>query len=51
MYYWTCPFCGANLDPNEKCDCENNKNFKEVSNNVRNQNHISGIIGSHQQSR
>jgi len=21
-YYWTCPYCGANLDPNEKCDCE-----------------------------
>lgn len=21
MYYNSCPFCGANLDPNEKCDC------------------------------
>lgn len=21
-YYWTCPLCGANLDPNEKCDCK-----------------------------
>jgi len=21
-YYWTCPECGANLDPGEKCDCE-----------------------------
>lgn len=20
--YWTCPLCGANLDKNEKCDCE-----------------------------
>lgn len=20
-YYKTCSFCGANLDPNEKCDC------------------------------
>lgn len=20
-YYGTCPFCGANLDPGEKCDC------------------------------
>lgn len=20
-YYWTCPYCGANLDPGEKCDC------------------------------
>ncbi len=22
MQYWTCPLCGANLDMNEKCDCE-----------------------------
>ena len=21
MYYWTCPDCGANLDPGESCDC------------------------------
>lgn len=21
-YYWTCPNCGANLDPGERCDCE-----------------------------
>lgn len=21
MYYHTCELCGANLDPNEKCDC------------------------------
>lgn len=20
-YYNTCPFCGANLDPGESCDC------------------------------
>ncbi len=28
MYYHTCPYCGANLDPEEKCDCsrEENKN-------------------------
>lgn len=40
-YYYTCPDCGANLDPGEKCDCQNNdnKNFKEVSVNDRNQNH------------
>lgn len=25
-YYWTCRDCGANLDPNEKCDCQNEKN-------------------------
>lgn len=23
MYYRTCPRCGANLDPDEKCDCMN----------------------------
>lgn len=21
-YYHTCPLCGANLDPNETCDCQ-----------------------------
>lgn len=21
MYYHTCPYCGANLDPDERCDC------------------------------
>jgi len=20
-YYRTCPYCGGNLDPDEKCDC------------------------------
>jgi hypothetical protein len=24
-YYHTCPDCGANLDPGEKCDCQNNQ--------------------------
>lgn len=30
-YYVTCPLCGANLDPNEKCDCcnESYSNIKE----------------------
>jgi len=23
MYYRTCPDCGANLDPDERCDCGN----------------------------
>lgn len=23
MGYWTCPYCGANLDCGEKCDCRN----------------------------
>ena len=21
VMYWTCPYCGANLDPGERCDC------------------------------
>lgn len=24
-YYRTCPYCGANLDPGERCDCQDNK--------------------------
>lgn len=27
-YYWTCPHCGANLDPGEKCDCQESENEK-----------------------
>lgn len=22
MDYWTCPYCGANLDPWERCGCQ-----------------------------
>lgn len=22
MMYHTCPYCGANLDPGERCDCQ-----------------------------
>ena len=25
-YYDTCPNCGANLDPGERCDCAEEKN-------------------------
>lgn len=21
-FYYTCPFCGASLDPGEQCDCQ-----------------------------
>lgn len=24
-YYRTCPYCGANLDPGERCDCLESK--------------------------
>ena len=29
MYYHTCKFCGANLDPGEKCDCQMNTTEKK----------------------
>jgi len=25
--YYTCNYCGSNLDPGEKCDCENSKSI------------------------
>lgn len=25
MLYWQCPYCGANLDPGERCDCKTEK--------------------------
>lgn len=33
--YRTCPYCGASLDPGEKCDCQDNEKecglpFQEV---------------------
>lgn len=28
--YWTCPYCGANLDPDERCDCKGGEIVKDV---------------------
>lgn len=28
-YYHTCPCCGANLDPGERCDCDEAANLIE----------------------
>ncbi len=28
-WYKTCPFCGANLDPDETCDCRQDGGDKE----------------------
>ena len=25
MQYWTCPYCGSNLDHGERCDCGDKK--------------------------
>lgn len=35
-YYHTCPLCGANLDPGERCDCTT-YSLKEDFENVRNE--------------
>lgn len=29
MYYNECPLCGANLDPGEPCDCQEEKKSKK----------------------
>lgn len=36
MYYRTCPDCGSNLDPGEKCDCISQKeeNRKEMEKKI-----------------
>ena len=31
-YYRTCPGCGANLDPGEVCDCQNEKTAADAAN-------------------
>ena len=36
-YYWTCPYCGANLDPGEKCDCQENATEDDIHDG--NENH------------
>ena len=33
-YYNTCIYCGANLDPGEKCNCTNN-NINVIGDEVR----------------
>lgn len=30
MFYRECPYCGGNLDPGEKCDCQELKREKEI---------------------
>lgn len=36
-YNWTCPYCGANLDPGEKCDCKDNEKEDDIHDG--NENH------------
>lgn len=30
-YFVTCPFCGSNLDPGERCDCQNESEVKTMT--------------------
>jgi len=30
-YYHTCPYCGANLDPGEHCDCEQKESANDAA--------------------
>lgn len=34
-YYWTCPYCNANLDPGERCDCDESRIAMEITNNYK----------------
>ena len=31
MYYQECPYCGANLDPGEVCDCIEERKKREAA--------------------
>ena len=35
MFYRTCPDCGANLDPGERCDCRKEKEPSEMRQTLR----------------
>jgi hypothetical protein len=36
MLFKICPNCGANLDPGERCECEESKNKQNESEDVKN---------------
>jgi len=31
MQYWTCPCCNSNLDPGEKCDCQEQREAAQLA--------------------
>ena len=33
-YYRTCPYCGAHLDPGERCGCQDNENAPASATNT-----------------
>lgn len=30
MKFWTCPYCGSNLDSGERCDCQQEREKPET---------------------
>ena len=55
-YYWTCPTCGANLDPDERCeDCNpreripypDAKGYKSVDHYDRNRKEMKKDVNLH----
>ena len=33
--YWTCPYCGANLDPGERCDCTEERSEEDGTEKIQ----------------
>ena len=44
MYYHTCPHCGANLDPGERCDCQDSMKKKKQAGRRHLANLHNGLI-------
>lgn len=42
-YYWTCPDCGANLDPDEQCDCGKEKAEETAISTAKSKENLSTI--------
>lgn len=45
-YYHTCEYCGANLDPNELCDCMKEKNTRQSIINLNYKTNPANIVNS-----
>ena len=39
-YFVTCPLCGSNLDPGERCDCEEGRNHHEQIQDLQSEGRI-----------
>ena len=43
-YFTTCPICGANLDPGEKCTCTAERKGGEHMNDTNRSSYIDAIV-------